>query len=70
VQAAACALARRDPSMNVFQLIHAELHDRFGITSYEQIRREQYPAVMALLKERNLVPRLEEPQRFDLLGGE
>ena len=60
VNAIAMELTRHDSSKNHFQSIHAELHRRFKVRSYNLIRQEQYQAVLAFL---------DEWQRNQLAGG-
>jgi hypothetical protein len=51
VKAVAVELTGRDASKNHFQAIFAELHRRFRVSSYKNIRQDQYQAVLDFLDE-------------------
>lgn len=49
VKALAEILSARDPSKNQYQGVFAELYRRFRVSSYKQLRQDQYAAVLAFL---------------------
>ena len=51
VKALAQQLAAKDPSKNHYQSVFAELYRRFGVSSYKNIARGQFEAVMGFLEE-------------------
>ena len=51
VKAIAKTLSERDPSKNHYQGVFGELYRRFRVTTYKQVRQEQYPEVLAFLDE-------------------
>lgn len=51
VKAVAMALTEHNPDKNHFQAIFAELHRRFRVSSYKNIRQDQYQAVLDFLDE-------------------
>lgn len=61
VQRIATVLTRADPSKNHFQAIYVELHDRFGVTSYRNLTHQQYPLVLAFLREWSNALGIESP---------
>ena len=51
VRAIAKALAEHDKSKNHYQGVFGELYRRFRVSTYKNIRQEQYSAVLAFLEE-------------------
>ena len=51
VKAVGMMLTEKDSSRNQFQAIFSELHRRFRVTSYKNIRQSQYQAVLNFLDE-------------------
>lgn len=51
VKALAVQLSEQEPGKNHFQGIFSELHRRFGVSSYKNIRQGQYHDVLAFLQE-------------------
>lgn len=51
VKAVATMLTQQDQSKNHYQAIFNELHRRFRVTSYKNVRQEQYQAVLDFLDE-------------------
>jgi hypothetical protein len=51
VKAIAMTLTEQDSSKNHFQAIFSELHRRYRVSSYKNIRQSQYQAVLDFLDE-------------------
>ncbi len=51
VKAAAMLLTEHNPDKNHFQAIFAKLHRRYRVSSYKNIRQDQYQAVLDFLDE-------------------
>ncbi len=51
VKAVAMALTEANPDKNYFQAIFAELHRRYRVSSYKDIRQDQYQPVLDFLDE-------------------
>jgi hypothetical protein len=59
VKALAQQLAAKDPSKNHYQSVFAELYRRFGVSSYKNIARGQFVAVMEFLESWRAMGQLE-----------